>query len=594
MLTKMIALLFAFSILTCGMTSPTKDGSFSLRILHTNDMHSRFEQISQLGGKCSDKDAADNKCYGGFARVRTAVDLQRQKAREENIPILFLNAGDTYQGTIWYTVYKWKVVARFLNMLSIDAMSLGNHEFDDGVAGLVPFLNNVSSSVVTCNLDLSEEPDLAETPLKPSIIVNSNGTKIGIIGYLTPETKSLSNTEDVEIKDEVSSITEEAKRLKAQGVDILIGVGHSGYDADLKIASEVPDIDVIIGGHTNTFLYTGDPPDSEIPTSLYPEIVTQTSGRKVAVVQAYAYGKYLGILNLKFDANGELSEAEGNPIVLDYKVKENEEVLAEIAKWRVGIDNITKQEIGKTKVLLDGWCRFEECNMGNLITDAYIDYGVRNFAGSNWTDTPIAIQQSGGIRNSIDSSSTDGSVTREDVMLVMPFYNALSILKLKGKHLREALEWSVFRYDPNHQIGRGEFLQVSGLQIVFDITKSPGSRLVSANVRCSDCNVPHYEPLNDEKEYNVIMPSFLARGGDNFTVFVEHGTEVIQFDGMDTDIVTDFIQNRALIYYETENRIVFGSSTSARGGSSSSFTVTASYLTLVSLLLVIFANYKFR
>ena len=122
------------------------------------------------------------------------------------------------------------------------------------------------------------------------------------------------------------------------------------------------------------FPFIGDPPDSEIPTSLYPEIVTQPSGRKVAVVQAYAYTKYLGVLNLKFDANGELAEAKGNPIVLDYKIKENQEVLDEIKKWRVGIDNITKQEIGKTKVLLDGWCRFYECNMGNLITDAFIDY----------------------------------------------------------------------------------------------------------------------------------------------------------------------------------------------------------------------------
>lgn len=70
--------------------------------------------------------------------------------------------------------------------------------------------------------------------------------------------QSLSNPGNVEFKDEVSSITEEAKKLKSQGVNILIGVGHSGYDADLKIANEVPDLDVIIGGHTNTFLYTGE------------------------------------------------------------------------------------------------------------------------------------------------------------------------------------------------------------------------------------------------------------------------------------------------------------------------------------------------
>lgn len=149
--------------------------------------------------------------------------------------------------------------------------------------------------------------------------------------------------------------------------------------------------------------------------------------------------------------------------------------------------------------------------------------------GANWTNAPIAIQQGGGIRTSIDATSSNGTITREDVMLVMPFYNSLTILKINGKYLKEALEWSVYRYDPNHEVGRGEFLQVSGLQIIYDLTKPAGSRVVSVQVRCSDCNIPHYEPLSEDCDYNIIMPSFLAKGGDNFTEFVDHGTEIIMF-----------------------------------------------------------------
>ena len=114
--------------------------------------------------------------------------------------------------------------------------------------------------------------------------------------------------------------------MKAEGVDILIALGHSGYTEDMRIAKEVPDIDVVVGGHSNTFLYSGDKPSNEPIEGPYPTLITQPgTGSKpkvVPVVQAYAYTKYLGYLKLTFDKNGDLSHHEGQPILLSQNYTE--------------------------------------------------------------------------------------------------------------------------------------------------------------------------------------------------------------------------------------------------------------------------------
>lgn len=134
---------------------------------------------------------------------------------------------------------------------------MGNHEFDDGVDGLIPFLNNVTFPVLAANLNLTNEPELDATPLAKSTVLNVNGTSVGIIGYLTPDTKSLATTGYVIFEDEIEAVSAEAKRLKENGVNILIALGHSGFTKDQEIAAAVEDIDLVIGGHTNTFLYNG-------------------------------------------------------------------------------------------------------------------------------------------------------------------------------------------------------------------------------------------------------------------------------------------------------------------------------------------------
>lgn len=185
--------------------------------------------------------------------------------------------------------------------------SLGNHEFDNGISGLTPFIENLTCPVLAANLILDKEPNLLnERNLMKSTIFDINGIRIGVIGYLTPDTKVLAIKNNVEYIDEVVAINNEIDNLKKENVNIFIALGHSGFTKDIDIAKRVKEIDLVIGGHTNTFLWNGTAPDSEYPDGPYPTLVKQDSGKLVPVVQAYAYTKYLGKLLLNFDKKASL------------------------------------------------------------------------------------------------------------------------------------------------------------------------------------------------------------------------------------------------------------------------------------------------
>ncbi|KMQ96284.1 protein 5nuc [Lasius niger] len=516
----------------------------------------RFEETSQLSTTCTPQDSDAGKCYGGFARIATLV----RQAKLESPSTIFLNAGDTYQGTAWYNVYKWQAVAWFMNLLKPDAISLGNHEFDDGVKGLIPFIQNASYPILTANLDLTKQPDLAATNLKNSTILEVNGHKIGVIGYLTPETKDLSTTENVIFKDEVVSIRHEAKRLKEQGVDILIALGHSGFETDKRIAREVEDIDLVIGGHTNTFLYRGKPPDVEMPEGFYPTEVTQKSGRKVYVVQAYAYTKYLGNFSVNFDARGEVTYIEGNPILVDASVEQAQDVLKLITDKRGPIDDMEQKVIGKTRVLIDGDsknCRRQECNMGNLICDAMLDYYAGEYLNKDgWTDAAIAIQNSGSIRASITRARND-QVTRKDIISVLPFGNVVVKASVTGKLILSMLEWSVHNLNNSISTGNlfGAFLQYSGLQVTYDTSRPPNSRVVSVQVQCAACRVPTYSKLQPNLTYNILINDFIAKGGDGFHMLER--IETIPLSITIVDVLEQYFEKHSPVYPGEEWRISY-------------------------------------
>ncbi|XP_062131826.1 protein 5NUC-like [Drosophila sulfurigaster albostrigata] len=522
---------------------------FKFSILHNNDLHARYDPMKGSSEKCPKGDDEKGLCFGGFARVSTVVEKARAAGQT-----LYLNAGDTFQGTPWYTFYKGEMAAEMMNMLNPDAMSLGNHEFDDNVDGLLPFLNLVKFPIVCCNLDLGKVPSMQNIEsLSKSIVIRKLEKAIGIIGYLTPETKNLVTANDVEYFDEIDCINSEAKKLVEQGVNIIIALGHSGYSRDQEIAKKCPEVDLVIGGHSHTFLYTGAPPAKDMPEGNYPTIVINSDGRKVPVLQAYAYSKYLGEIHLEFDNGGNLINFRGKPMLLDSSVPLDSSIKAVLDARRTKIDELDEQIVGISKVFLNGSsCRKVECNFGNLITDAMV-YGriAEDQGGLYFTDAAIAFANGGGIRASIDPG-LEGIVTGADVPTVLPFGNTLSVTRIKGMNIIKLLEHSA---SVRNTSLAGGFLQVSGLRITLNYNRPKGKRVTSVQVLCADCPSPHFEPLDKHKYYGVIVNTFILNGGDGHKYFKDPNSYISVMQMIDRENLAKYFQEHKVVYPMLEGRI---------------------------------------
>lgn len=556
--------IFVLCETVCGRgVNSSQRALFELSIIHINDFHARFEQTSPSSAVCLE--GQEESCVGGIARIATAV---KGLVKERPNPI-FLNAGDNFQGTLWYTKFKWNVTAHFLNMLPHDALTLGNHEFDDKIAGVVPFLENMNAPFVVANIDDSEEPSI-QGKYNKSIVIERGGRKIGILGYVLHTFYELSSTGKLKFLNETEAVTEEAAKLKSQGVDIIIALSHAGLDVDREVAAAVPDIDIIVGGHSHSFLYTGTPPSGDYPVDSYPVIVEQPGGHKVLIVQAYAYSKYVGNITVWFDEQGEYTAWEGSPILLDKSVPEDPDVVQAMKPWKEIIDAEANVVIGSTKVFLDASssaCRKGECNIGNLIANAFVDEYVNLAPPGSWTRAAIGIINSGGIRTSITETAPDGNITYADLITAQPFANTVDIIELQGKHILETLEFSVsnpyslYRGNGRHKrdvearefSGQG-FLQMSGIQVTFDMNQPVMNRVSSVAIKCAECRVPMYEPLNLEKWYRVALCSFLVTGGDGYTVIANNARNHVT-GRVDYEVLMDYIGKNSPLTTGIEDNI---------------------------------------
>ncbi|XP_029903579.1 5'-nucleotidase-like [Myripristis murdjan] len=528
-----------FSILTSA--------NWDLVLLHTNDVHARVEETNAQSGKCT-----KGNCFAGVAR--RATKIKEIRAAEKNV--LLLDAGDQFQGTVWFNYYKGAEAAHFMNKLNYDAMAFGNHEFDNEVDGLIsPFLGDVRCAVLGANI----KPDQTLTSkfgglYSPFKIFDIDNQKVGVVGYTSQETPALSQSgPHLRFEDEVEALQLQVDKMLTLGVNKIIALGHSGFPVDQEIARRVRGVDVVIGGHTNTFLYTGSPPSNETPAGSYPFMVKSDDGRDVPVVQAYAFGKYLGKLKVTFDDAGNVVKSEGNPILLDSSVAQDADILADVEEWKKNLANYSAQYVGQTLVYLNGTsdeCRSRECNLGNLICDAMVHNNIRHADELQWNHVSSCINNGGGIRAPIDERGKNGSITMEDLITVMPFGGTFDLLQLRGSTLRKAFEHSVRRYGLNS----GEFLQVSGFQVEFDLSRPPYQRLRSLSALCTTCRVPRYEPVQDDGVYRVVLPSYLVDGGDGFTMLKD---EHLKHDSGDLDIsvLANYIKERQKVHPAVEGRI---------------------------------------
>lgn len=270
-----------------------------LTVLHTNDVHSYIDPFPPNHPKSPNA--------GGVARRAALIDSIRQ----ENPNVLLLDAGDIFQGTPYFNYYGGELEFKLMSMMQYDLATIGNHDFDNGIEGLLSQLPNAKFDFVSANYDFKNT--ILDGKIKPYKLFNKNGIKVGVFG-LGVELDGLVDKKNYKetVYNSPLDIAQDMARILKQDYkcDLVICLSHIGYQykndpdkiCDLKLAAMTKDIDLIIGGHTHTFLDK-------------PTIVENSKGEKVVVNQVGCYGLNLGRIDFYFDDSKSIS-SKGKSIIV--------------------------------------------------------------------------------------------------------------------------------------------------------------------------------------------------------------------------------------------------------------------------------------
>lgn len=259
-------------LLMSFLTSYAQD----LAILHFNDTHSHIDP--QRSGEYSG--------LGGVIEQAAYIDSVRSAVGRRNV--LLLHAGDFGQGTSYFTELHGNIEIDVLNAHKYDVVCLGNHEFDNGATELARRLKNLKAEVVCANYDFTDSP--LEGLVKPYAIVRKAGKRIGVIGLLTDikDAVEMSIAKDFTYLEPAGIVNALAAELKdVKGCDMVICLSHLGYTEDKKLASEIRNVDLIVGGHSHTLLHKK-------------QIVKDAEGNDIVIVQNWKWGLNAGHLDVQF------------------------------------------------------------------------------------------------------------------------------------------------------------------------------------------------------------------------------------------------------------------------------------------------------
>ena len=412
--------------LLTGVQTEAADGEKHLDVLFTHDTHSHLNSYSTIvNGK--------QKEVGGFARIKTLID----EKKKENPDTLILDGGDFSMGTLIQTVYTTEAAElRMLGYLGCDVTTLGNHEFDYGSDGLADMLNAAVSSgenlprMVVCNVDwdamkkagLSEgQKQIYEAfqtyGVKDYTVIQKGDIKIAVLGVFGKDSLDCAPTCELLFKDPSEAARETVEEIKKnEDVDMIACVSHSGTWEDEKVsedeilAKNVPDIDLIVSGHTHTQLA---------------EPILQGD---TCIVSCGEYGKNLGTLSMTQKENGRWETDTYELVPVTDEIKADEATQKKIDELSDTVDTNYLSNFGYTReeILAENDIEFnslsemetkhEELNLGDIISDAYV-YAVENAGDSDGEKVDVAIVPAGTVRDTY----TKGNITVEQV------YNSFSL-----------------------------------------------------------------------------------------------------------------------------------------------------------------------
>lgn len=500
-----------------------------LTILHTNDTHGRVAGLDEKGNAC----LSDENCAGGSGRIAAAI----RSAKAKDSGVIALDAGDQFQGGLLFAVNGWPLTAAVDARMPYDAMTIGNHEFDFGCAELEKFLEKQTFPALAANLAPEKGCPLLQSQVQPYIVRTVRGVQVGIIGLANDSVRTLSRACDHTLfTDAAETLSRTVRELKARGVNVIVAVTHLGLPADRELARSVDDVDVIVGGHTHTYLGPGS---QEGP---YPVVERSPSGSPVLVVTAGCHARWLGELHVSFDRAGVPVQWSGGPRELKQSDPSDPEVRAVVKTYaeKALVETSRKAGTLEPSSLPSGGeaCRRGECLEGMLLTDAMLEYGKSSGAAA-------AVTNSGSIRASLSA----GDVSRGQILAMLPLDTKVNLRGVTGAQLLAALEHGV---SGEKAQGAG-LLQVSGLRYTVDPARPAGSRVVKAEF--TDPTGKH-EPVRPGKLYKVVMNSFITAGGDGFDM-LKKARPVGMKEAADEDVLEAYFRKHSPVKAPAAGRIVY-------------------------------------
>lgn len=486
---------------------------FSVKIVHTNDIHARIEEN------------ADSEIIGA-AKLKAVAD-----SFTENADIgLRLDSGDLFHGLPLATLSNGMTIARIMKEYGLDVMAPGNHDWSYGKDRLKELADAAEAEILAGNVVNSDGTHLFD---KDYIIkeTTKDGVTltVGIFGVIDPElysSTSPANVEGLTFTDSMEYAKKAASELKSEGCDIIIALSHTYAPAEL--AAKVDDVDIWLCGHEHIDLA---------------ETVTTPNGGTAYVYENgyYLYG--IGLLDIQCSMNtdGTVADLKCEEKLLDYNAaceySDDEEITKLLGEIHTEQDAILAQPAGASPAELDGvWehLRIGETNLGKAIASAYILE----------TGADVAFENAGGIRASIPK----GDITYNDIIAVSPYGNYIVTKQVTGAQLKEIMETVLQikqeciaandsgEYDawPDNS---GSYLQFAGMTVTYNPALEQGKRITSIEVGG--------ESLDENKLYTVATNNYAA-GSSNFPALA-NAEETGEFSACDTALIRYFAQDISVI-----------------------------------------------
>jgi 5'-nucleotidase/UDP-sugar diphosphatase len=567
---KTISLLFS-AALTLGIAQANQ-----LTILHINDHHSHLRADGRMSLNIGGNNTRVRS--GGFPAIVSTFD----KLSEGKSNVLRLHAGDAITGDLYYTLFKGEADAALMNEVCFDAFALGNHEFDNGDAGLANFLDFLNNGdCQTPILAANISPEVGVSPLtknsatdyiQPFTVINKGGMKIGIIGIdIATKTKNSSSPDESTLfLDETETAQKYIDELAADGVNHIILLTHYQYQNDLKLAENLRGVDIIVGGDSHTLL--GDFKDLGLNSKgPYPTMAKNADGEPVCVVQAWQYSQIVGELNVDFSNDGVVETCDGLPHMMlgdSFKRKnaDGDRVEIEGTERQAVLDAINADPKlhlveGDTdaEALLAGFSskvdELKAAKIGNISEDLCLEripgqgksklcdvsqtsaYGsdISNLVSHAFRDmartSDIAIQNAGGVREDVPA----GDFTIGDAYKLLPFSNTLVELKMSGEEIKNVLE-DALDYALNPEGSTGAYPYAAGVRWHVDVSKDKGFRFTGLEFKGPKDGT--WTELDMDRIYTVVTNNYISSGRDGYLTF---GT--ISKEGRVTDTYLDYAQS---------------------------------------------------